>query len=152
HGAGQQLVLRGPAEHAFHAADAVVHVVAAPPQGDHVLPHGLQRERAEPGSGGSAVQLAERPEGEPEVVELAAAGTVMDAGEAPVAEQHRVNGQVSPGGRGRGGPPHQPLSDQTVVLGAASGRAVPSEVVVLAGEGDDGEAGRLVEAVAWYAS
>ena len=53
------------------------------------------------------------------------------------------------GRRGSGGrcAVGQPLGDQALVLLAALGGAVAAEVVVLAGEGDDGLAGGLVEAV-----
>src|SRR5262249_37405986 len=60
-----------PLEHATDAGDGRVDLVPAPAQVDHPLSHGLQILRAELRGGSVVVQLAERPDGVLEVLQLA---------------------------------------------------------------------------------
>ena len=153
-GGRDHLLPDGPLERPDDLADPLVDLVPAEAGIDHRLADGLEPERPELPGQGVAVELAERPEGQPDVDRLRRRLAVLDVvgvgviGGRPTSisltvrsdpEAESAAGEPSAGG--------QPLGDEPVVLGPALGGAVLAEIEVPTVEGNDGLAGRLVESV-----
>jgi hypothetical protein len=155
HSGRDQLLGDRPLEHPPDLPHAGVDRVPAEPGVGHRLADRLQRQRAETGRLGLAVERSEVPQRVLDVVQLAggpAVADVMPLGEPPVPEDQLVDRRVRARGvarPGRGGetPGREVLGDHPVVLGVALGAAELPEVVGPAPEDDDGLAGRLVEPV-----
>ena len=100
-GGRDHLLPDGPLERPDDLADPLVDLVPAKAGVDHRLANGLESERPELPGQSVAIELAERPDRQPDVLRLRCGLAVLDVigvGVTEVRQEHFVDGEIGPGG------------------------------------------------------
>jgi hypothetical protein len=136
----------GPFERTENMPDPFVDFVPAETGIDHGLANRLEPERPELTGQSMAIELAERPESQPDVDRLRGRFAVLHVirvGMMDIRQEHFVDGEIGSGGRvghHRPSARRQPLCDDAIVFGPALGAVMLPEIDVTTADRNDRQA------------